>query len=72
MLVAIIACALILIAIIVIIIVIASKNSKLKKEQAPKREWGFNDPYDINIAEEETVTTQTKETTFSEDDIDFN
>ena len=72
LLVAIIACALILIAIIVIIIVIASKNSKLKKEQAPKREWGFNDPYDINIAEEETVTTQTKETTFSEDDIDFN
>lgn len=72
LLVAIIACALILVAIIVIIIVIASKNSKLKKEQAPKREWGFNDPYDINIAEEETVTTQTKETTFSEDDIDFN
>ncbi len=69
LLVAIIVCALILVAIVVIIIVIASKNSKNKKEQAPKREWGFNDPYDINIAEEETVK---QEKTFSEDDIDFN
>lgn len=69
LLVAIIVCALILVAIVVVIIVIASKNSKLKKEQAPKRQWGFDDPYDINIAEEEAVK---QETTFPEDDIDFN
>lgn len=69
LLVAIIVCALILVAIVVVIIVIAVKNSKLKKEQAPKRQWGFDDPYDINIAEEETVK---QETTFPDDDIDFN
>lgn len=68
LLVAIIVCALVLVAIIVIIIVIASKNAKNKKEQAPKRQWGFDDPYDINIAEEEVVETKT---TFDEDDIDF-
>lgn len=74
LLVAIIACALILVAIVVIIIVIASKNSKLKKEQAPKRQWGFDDPYDINIADEEAEETETTKTTtaFSDDDIDFN
>ncbi len=67
MLVAIVVCALILIAIIVIIIVLLAKNSKQQKEQAPKRQWGFEDPYDINIEQEVTpVKAQ------NEDDIDFN
>ena len=67
MLVAIVVSALILIAIIVIIIVLLAKNSKQQKEQAPKRQWGFEDPYDINIEQEVTpVKTQ------NEDDIDFN
>ena len=69
LLVAIIVCAVVLVAIIILIIVIAVRNSKNKKEQAPKREWGFNDPYDINIAEEEAPKN---EPAFEEDDIDFN
>ncbi|MBE7092775.1 MAG: hypothetical protein E7365_06325 [Clostridiales bacterium] len=68
MLVAIIVCAIILVAIIVVIIVMLAKNKKMKKQEAPKRQWGFEDPYDINIDEEEAVKN---ETTFSQDDIDF-
>ncbi len=65
MLVAIIVGALILVAIIVIIIVLLAKNGKEKKEEAPKRQWGFEDPYDINIEE------MSAENQSADDDEDF-
>lgn len=74
MLVAIIIGVVILVAIIVIIIVLLVKNNKNKREEAPKRVWGFEDPYDINIEQDQDLT----ETYFKakqipdEDDIDFN
>lgn len=65
MLVAIIVGAMILVAIIVIIIVLLAKNGKEKKEEAPNRKWGFEDPYDINIEE------MSAENQSADDDEDF-
>ena len=74
MLVAIIIGAVILVAIIVVIIVLLAKNSKNKKAEAPKRQWGFEDPYDINIEGDQESATDAvnKEQASDENDIDFN
>ncbi len=67
LLVAIIISALVLVAIIIIIIVIASKSSKQKKQQEPKRQWGFENTYDINIE----LNENEKQQAFAADDEDF-